>query len=129
MNMNTNFEQQQNYEQGAMLQEVPQLVSETGLSEDYINEVTPILSVNMMDGLKGVQEWFNDGYIPKPHHYTERFPVSQYQNAVTPQNEAAIAEIDHLADDIAAKLENGSIDQELVTEADRIVKIIRGQLN
>ncbi|MFP4402014.1 MAG: hypothetical protein ACLFPL_02180 [Candidatus Nanoarchaeia archaeon] len=89
--------------------------SKSGISSDYINEFTIILT-----RMKHLNEKVNSkpmilsqiNYVKK---YTQRYSFDKYYNIVTEQNQKILRELDKIVEDINTLLtkgkNNGSLDQ------------------
>ncbi len=81
-------------------QPISQLVPETGVSNDYLNEISALSSYLGFDnGLVKVKQ--NLEIVLKPvKGYAERYPESEYLDVITPANEERIKAIDACAERI-----------------------------
>jgi hypothetical protein len=102
--------------------EMPQVNSETGVSADYSNEITPIRNSFM----KGDREQIIKR-IKNIKKYQERYPVNLYNNVITEKNKDAIGRLSHLADQMH-QLAQGAVfkDNEFIPIYNEMIRLIYG---
>ncbi len=91
-------------------QEIPQIDPETGMSDDWYNELYILASV--LQGTKNIAAVVAMIRKQPRRKFEERFPLSTYGEVVTEQNERSVRRLDELIDHLNNMANTGTLTRE-----------------
>ena len=98
-----------------MLKELSQVVKETGVSGDYLNEYHGLVMLFRMYKRTGDIDILEDIFSNTIKKYAERYPESMYENVITPFNKGRIKRLDEIADALNVFITKRDLDGEIFT--------------
>lgn len=110
------------------MKRMPQILSQTGISADYYNEVMGVaMSIETCD-----RSWFTEELRKKPlKRYEERYSTQEFTEVVTDKNRGSVKRLDEIVDALNKSLAAADrfTDQQMLDYVNELQMLIIGHSN
>lgn len=110
---------------------VPQVSLETGISQDYVNEIAGRMGLSDMAEMeqKSLNQKIAEVFLEYPiKHYEERYDPEKFLDVINRNNEERVREINTLADRMNAKYSNEHFElSDFLDDYNRMLQLIYGE--